>query len=338
MNRDLYQKEIAAFDFDLSFLRGKSLMLSGATGMIGSYLVDSIMEKEPTCRIIALGRNEAKARARFGGYFDRPNFVFYECDLCKPLELSERVDYVIHAASNTHPLAYSTDPIGTITANVLGLYHLLEYAAVHDVQRFVFLSSVEVYGENRGDTEYFDETYCGYLNSNTMRAGYPESKRVGETLCQAYIKQKGMDIVIPRLARVFGPTLLATDTKALSQFLHKGVAHEDIVLKSAGTQFFSYLYVEDAVTGILQCMRFGACGEAYNLSDPSCDISLRDLAGKIAQISGTKVVFELPDDVEKAGYSTATKAVLDCGKVNSIGWKAKYDIDEGLRKTLSMLE
>ena len=337
MKKELYQKEIEAFDFDLSQLEVKSLMISGATGMIASYLIDCIMAKGIDCRIIALGRNAEKARARFGEYFDRENFAFCACDINKSIEINEKADYIIHAASNTHPLAYSTDPIGTITTNVIGLQNLLDYACEHNNKRFVFLSSVEIYGVNRGDVESFTEDYCGYINSNTLRAGYPESKRVGEALCQAYIKQKGMDIVIPRLSRVFGSTLLKTDTKALSQFIHKAIAGENIVLKSAGTQFYSYLYVEDIVTGILTCMFNGKNGEAYNVADETCNITLKNLAETIADIAGTKVVYEIPDETEKAGYSTATKAILSSEKIKSLGWKAKYDIKQGIDKTLQCI-
>ena len=170
-----------------------------------------------------------------------------------------------------------------------------------------------------------------------MRAGYPESKRAGEALCQAYIQQRKLDVVIPRFTRSFGPTLLPSDTKALSQFLKKGVAREDIVLKSKGYQYYSYTYVCDAVSGLLTCLLRGACGEAYNIADESCDITLRDLAQIIAEYAGTKVVFELPDEVEKAGYSTATKARLDSSKLKTLGWKAQFDIRTGLEHTIEIL-
>lgn len=170
-----------------------------------------------------------------------------------------------------------------------------------------------------------------------MRAGYPESKRAGEALCQAYIRQKNLDVVIPRFTRSFGPSLLKTDTKALSQFLHKGVSREDIILKSAGTQFFSYTYVCDAVSGLLYCLMKGECGEAYNIADVSCDITLRDLAKIIADYVGRQVVFDLPDAVEAAGYSKATKARLDSTKLRGLGWKAQFDIKTGLEHTIDIL-
>ena len=331
---------------DWNRFSGKSVMISGATGMIGRFLIDVLMqlnrERALNCTIYALGRNAQKAQTRFSrritlARFD-PYFCFCECDIAKSIVCpAEKVDYVLHFASNTHPKAYSTDPIGTVTANIIGTYQLLEFSAGHQTERFLFASSVEIYGENRGDVEFFTEDYCGYINSNTLRAGYPESKRAGEALCQAYIKQKGLDVVIPRLSRTYGPTLLRSDTKALSQFLRKGVAGEDIVLKSEGNQFFSYNYVADTVSGILWCLLYGDCGEAYNISDPGSNITLKELAQLIAELSGTKVVFDLPDEVERQGYSTATVAVMDSTKLREKNWAAQYDIQRGVQRTLKLL-
>lgn len=346
IEKALYQEDIrkvAVFPLPWEKLKDSSLLISGATGLIGSFLVDVIMRQNQVmglqCKVYALGRSEEKAKARFGYCYDSEWFQFIPYDINKPLIRDDisNVDYVLHLASNTHPVAYATDPIGTITTNIIGTQNMLDFAYAHHAKRCAFASSNEVYGENRGDVEKFDERYCGYIDCNTMRAGYPESKRCGEALCQAYIKQKNMDIVIPRLTRSYGPTMLMSDTKAISQFIRKAIAGEDIVLKSEGTQYYSYTYMADAVSGLLYVLLLGEKGEAYNIADDASDIMLKDLAATIAGAVGRKVVFEIPDAVESAGYSKATKARLDSVKLQSIGWQPIYDIQSGIERTINIL-
>lgn len=344
---DLYMEDVrraAELALPWEKLTGKSIMLSGATGLIGSFLVDVLMEKNAAdalgCTVYALGRSEEKAKSRFSRHTSDPHLVFIPYDVKFPLVRDDlgTVDYILHLASNTHPMQYSTDPIGTITTNIIGLQNLLDFAVAHHASRFAFASSNEIYGENRGDTEFFAEDYCGYINSNTLRAGYPESKRCGEALCQAYKAQKGLDVVIPRLTRSYGPTMLMSDTKAISQFIKKGIAGEDIVLKSAGTQYYSYQYVADSVSGLLTILLKGENGEAYNIAEEHSDIMLKDLAAIIAEISGKNVVFEIPDAVEAAGYSTATKARLAGQKLRALGWTPEYDIRRGMERTICILK
>ena len=337
-------KRVADVSLPWRKLANNSLLVSGATGLIGSFLIDVIMEKNTVqglnCTVYALARNEEKAKKRFSYCFDHELFQFIVYDINEPLIKSDikKIGYVLHLASNTHPVAYSTDPIGTITTNIIGVKNMLDFCVEHNAERFAFASSNEIYGENRGDTEKFDEKYCGYIDCNTMRAGYPESKRCGEALCQAYIKQKNLDVVIPRFTRSYGPTLLKSDKKALSQFLYNAIAGEDIVLKSAGTQYYSYTYVADAVSGLLTVLLCGETGEAYNISDDASDIMLKDLAAIIARICGKNVVFEIPDAIEAAGYSQATKARLESAKLQKLGWKAQYDIKTGIEQTIDILK
>lgn len=320
-------------------------MVTGGSGLLGSFLIDVLMQKNMeglNCSVYVIGRSLTRAKKTFYPYWDSSDFHFIVHDINVPLSNNEillpKTGYVLHFASNTHPCAYATKPIETITTNIIGLLNMLEFATSHKAERFAFASSNEIYGENRGDVEFFDEKYCGYIDSNTLRAGYPESKRCGEALCQAYLQQKGLDIVIPRFTRSYGPTLLATDTKALSQFIRKALAGEDIVLKSSGNQYYSYTYMADAISGLLTILLCGKCGEAYNIADERSDVRLYDLAKLIADSCDRKVVFEVPDIVEKMGYSTASKARLKSDKLKELGWNAYYDIEAGIRKTLDIMK
>ena len=311
MAMELYENElymedlryIAKLDLPWEKLHDSSILLSGATGLIGSCFVDAIMlknEKEGlNCKIYALSRNAEKASNRFSKWKNNQHLCYIPYDIKKPFVRDDlgTIDYVMHLASNTHPLQYSLDPIGTISVNINGLQNMLDFAVCHNSKRFAFASSNEIYGENRGDVELFDEEYCGYIDSNTMRAGYPESKRCGEALCQAYKAQKDLDIVIPRFTRSYGPTMLMDDTKAISQFIKKGIEGNDIVLKSKGEQYYSYTYVADAVSGLLFILLKGENGKAYNIADEKSDIKLKDLASIIAKIASKRVVFVFANEI-----------------------------------------
>lgn len=345
LENTLYQSDISqvsSLDIPWEELDGKSILITGATGMIASVIIDILMKRNRDChqdiRIYAISRNEQKAQERFGTYWDDAGFTWLSHDVNNPLPELGRMDYILHAASNTHPRAYASDPIGTITANVQGTYQLLDYAAGHGCERFLFFSSVEIYGENRGDTDKFRENYLGYIDCNTVRAGYPESKRLGETLCNAFASQRGQDFIIGRFSRVYGPTMSDQDSKAVAQFIKKAAAGEDIVLKSDGNQLYSYTYVVDAASAALCILLKGASRSVVNVVDTASDITLKELAALLAKGAGTRVVFELPDKTEQSGYSTATRALLDGTRLEQLGWKAYTPIREGLSKTVQILK
>ena len=337
-------RRIAQIHLPWEKLAGCNIVLSGAAGMIGSFLTDVLLEKNRlsglNCTVYALVRSLDKATARFSRHLTDNHFVLVPCDVNGPLPLDDflKADYVLHLASNTHPLSYASDPVGTIMTNIVGLKNLLDFSVSHGTARFLFASSNEIYGENRGDVELFDEEYCGYINPNTLRAGYPESKRCGEALCQAYRTSKKLNVVIARLTRCYGPTMLTTDTKAVSQFIKNGINGQDIVLKSSGSQHYSFLYAGDSVSGILMTLLRGQDGEAYNLADARSDVVLKDLAGMIAASAGSKVIFESPDPLEEAGYSRATKARLNGDKLRALGWKPMYDLRTGIERTMGILK
>lgn len=324
-------------------LKGKSVVITGARGLIGSMLVDVIMYANMNyaigCNVFAILRNRNQAEQRFHTYQSSPFFHIVIADVNKDeIKITGSIDYFIHAASNTHPVFYSTRPIETILTNTVGTNRALQFAIEHNCKKFVFMSSVEIYGENRGDTEKFSEDYCGYIDSNTLRAGYPESKRTGEALCQAYQKEKGLNCVILRISRCYGAGLLQNDSKALTQFLKNGINAEDIVLKSEGKQRFSYVYVADVVDAILFVLDKGGKGEAYNVVGPESDVTLKDLATYIAESVGKKVIMNLPTQQEAEGFSKAAIALMSGDKLKAVGWQGNFTCREGIKRTLHMLK
>lgn len=321
---DLEKEDIAAvaqLPYDWGRLKNKTILLSGGTGFIGSFLLDVFR-----CRNEQYGDGiQAVSLSRGGGASDG-TVLYKQADVTKPVAYSGSVDFVLHLASNTHPRQYSEDPVGTILTNILGCEHLLRLAAEKNA-RFLLASSVEIYGE--GTQAAMDEQYCGYLDCNQARAGYNEAKRTCESLCQSYRKQYGIDFVTVRLARVFGADR-KKDSKAMAQFLDKAVAGEDIVLKSSGLQRYSYCYVADCASGIIKVLLDGVCGQPYNLSEDDEGITLAGYAERIAKLAGKKVVYQI--EAEDA-VSKATCALLNTEKLKSIGWKPLYSVGEGLERT-----
>ena len=335
-------KTVLSLTLKFEKLQNSRILITGATGLIGTVLVDMLdlinKEKHLNISLDIITRNKERTISKFA-YIKDTSINVIEHDILKSFDCDTDYSFIIHGASNTHPVLYANDPVGSLATNVFGTYYLLEAARKCSNPRFVLLSSVEIYGEDTINCETgFKETDFGYLDCNTVRANYCEGKRASESLCQAYKSQYNIDVVIPRPCRSYGPTLKKDDTKALSQFLKNGVDGKDIVLKSEGKQFYSYLYVSDVVTGILFCMLNGQNGEAYNIADKKSDITLRDLATLIARLSDTKVIFDIPQLDEKKGFSKATRAILDSTKLQQLGWKPFYTIETGIERTLRLLK
>ncbi len=315
-------------------LHGKSVLITGATGMVGVMMIDALMTLADV-RIIAVGRNEDKVKERLGEHFGNPMFTFIKQDVCEPLDNKLQVDYIIPLASNTHPMAYSLYPIETMLINILGAKNALDLATRCGA-KIIYPSSVEVYGNATNDMA-IKETENGKLNLANARACYPESKRSAEALCLSYAKEKGVEVKIGRLCRIFGPTMLMTDTKASSQFIIKALNKEDIVLKSKGEQYFSYVYVAEAVKALLYILIHGKAGECYNISNQLTDVHLHEFAQTCAKIAGKQVVFDLPSETESKGYSIAVNAILDNSKLVALGYKSHYTFNDALARTIKML-
>lgn len=341
----LYEKDISAilkFDFAWQKLKDATILITGASGLVGKTFVDALLllDKKFNLNITLVLVSRNLSVENFGS--NNKNIKCVRHDVTQPFTedvfQNTKFDFIIHMASNTHPVLYSTEPVSTITTNIYGTHNLLELARKNSGCRFLLLSSVEIYGaEISGETKKWKERDCAYIDCNTMRAGYPEAKRVSESLCCAYAKEYDVDFVTARLCRCYGHALLKTDSKALSQFIFKAVNTEDIILKSEGTQLFSYIYVVDAVSALLCILLNGKTGDAYNIADEKSDARLRDLAEICANAVGKKVIFDLPDEAEKKGFSNAQIALLDSEKLQNIGWSACFDIKTGIEHTVEIL-
>lgn len=325
---------------DVEKLKGCSVMVTGATGLIGSFVVDMLLEynrlQQANIHIYALGRREKRLKDRFDGVITE-YLHFVEQDVNEPLQFDFSVDYIIHAASNAYPAAFANDPVGTILSNMLGTRYLLEYGRSHHTKRFLFVSSGEVYGQGDPNLEAFPEHYSGYVDPTSPRSCYPASKRAAETLCVSYTQQFGLDTVIVRPCHTYGPNTTSSDNRASVQFVKSAINGEDIVMKSRGTQMRSYCYVADCASALLTVLLCGKSQEAYNIANPDARVTIAGLAETVAKVTGRQVLFSEPDDTTKGQQTPITYAVLDSDKLCALGWQGKFSVEKGVMNTVHVL-
>lgn len=329
-----YRDSIEKLAKELPINRG-SFLITGATGLIGSCLIDVLIaanKKGSSFKIFALGRSKERIIKRFG-----IEVVPVEQDIATPLEEVETFNYIIHCASNADPKSYALQPVETILTNVIGSKNVLDYCKKHTSTRMLLTSTFEVYGSIDGVSSYREDV-SGVIDQTVLRNGYPESKRCCELLLRSYADEYNVNGVIVRLPSVYGPTMLKSDSKAHAQFIKNALKHENIVLKSKGEQRRTYCYVLDAVSGIFKVLFDGVKGEAYNISNENSVASIADVAHSCAEIAGTKVIFDMPDEIEAKGFSRSKDCILDNTKLKSLGWSAQYSLHDGLMETIGYLE
>lgn len=319
-------------------LMSKRILVTGAAGLVGSSIIDLLMEmdldNDVHAEIWALGRDRVGMQKRFSRYYPtRKSMHFIEGDICDSTLPDIEVDYIIHAASPSHPLAYSQIPVDVMKANLLGTINMLELAK-RTGARLLFVSSGEIYGISDNPDSCFKESEYGYIEISNPRSCYPESKRAAETLCASYHSQYRVDTVTARMCHVYGSAITDKNSRADAQFLRNVIQGQDIVMKGPGTQVRSFCYVKDAAMGLLYVLLKGVSGEAYNIANRNSVATICRYAEILAALGGVTIQNEFPPEEEARGYSQVSRAVLDATKLEQLGWQPQYDLVQGLRETL----
>lgn len=297
-----------------------NILVTGATGLIGSCLVEVLLShKDANYQVYASGRNEESWRKLFSRFDNDTRLHFLRHDLLAPLSSDIDFHYIIHAASDASPNYFVSNPVEVMKANILGVEHLAEYGIRHHLKRMLYVSSGEVYGE--GDGRVFTEEYSGYVDCTKPRSCYPSSKRAAETLCVAYGAEYGIDTVIARPSHTYGPHFRPSDNRVYAQFINNVIDGNDIVMKSNGLQYRSWCYVVDCVSALLHILLQGEKGQAYNIADETSNITIRQLGKMTATLGGCRLVMEVPDQQEKAGYNVVTKSTFSTSKLRDLGWR-----------------
>lgn len=317
-------------------LKNKTLLVTGATGFIGSYVIRAVLGKSLkdnlNVRVIALVRNEERARKAFCEFEGKDCLDFLVQDVCQPLTTDKKADFIVHCASNAAPKEYSEYPVETMKTNFIGTLNLLDYAKRVNAESFLYVSTIEVYGTTK-DLERIGEDDYGTIDALKVRSCYPLSKKGCETLAVSYSDEYSLPVKIGRLSYIFGPGMKEGDSKIVAVFPKCIADGKDIVMKSRGEQLRSYTYVTDAITALLTILLDGENGQAYNIASKKCITTIAGIAHTLVEAfpeKGLKVVFDLPTEQEAKGFSLIENAVLDSQKLETLGWEPEIYLKDGL--------
>lgn len=329
---------IKGYSLPYDEMRGRTVFVTGATGLVGSMIVKALL-KIGGIRVIALVRNKSKAIDLYGTLLNDQNLQLHIGDILETINLADSVDYLIHCASVTASRMMIEKPVDTLLTSVYGTKNVLEFAVSKGCKSVVYVSSMEMYGNCTSIEHIIHEDDIGYINPLRIRSNYPESKRVCENMCIAYASQYGVPVKIARLAQTFGAGILSTENRVFAQFARSAMNGEDIVLHTEGKSEGNYCYLSETVTGLLTILLLGENSEAYNIVNPEMHTTIRDMARMVCEKFGrgaTKVIFDIPPE-NVYGYAPDTKMKLSADKLISLGWKPQIGLEEAYRRMIAAM-
>ncbi|NBD26706.1 NAD-dependent epimerase/dehydratase family protein [Paenibacillus glycinis] len=320
-------------------LRDRVILITGATGAIGALLIQVLVEADARhglgLHILALGRNKDRAKTLFS---KMNNVEFVEHDIRNPLNINGPVDYILHGAAVTRSVEMVANPIGVIETSLRGTENILTIAQNKRCKSMVYLSSMEVYGLTDPFLDWVSENDLGYINLQSPRSSYPESKRMCECLCNCSFAQYGTPVKVARLAQTFGAGFPIDDPRVFAQFARSSVSGTDIVLHTEGKSRGNYCYVSDAIRGLILLLLNGENGETYNIVNPETSMTIREMAELVAsEVSGGSISFKVdrPSDVVKHGYAPDVTMRLSSDKMEGLGWKPQYGLAEMYKRMIA---
>jgi nucleoside-diphosphate-sugar epimerase len=336
-------KYIAEYSLEWHLLSGSTILVSGGSGLLGSYLVKSLLTVNDVfdlgLHVICVTRNSKSVQKRLHEFQESQNLTILLHDITKPLPSDcPSADVIIHAASQASPKYYGSDPVGTLLANTSGTENLLNHAVSCKSSRFLFFSSGEVYGVPSDSSQPIAEQDYGLLDPIKVRSCYAESKRIGETMCAAWNHQYGLRANVVRPFHTYGPGMDLDDGRVYADFVSDVVHHRDIELKSDGLAKRSFCYISDATLGFLTVLLNGLPGEAYNVANPCAEITMKDLACSLSNLfpeRGTRVHFSVRPVDGPYLQSPVKYCCPSISKISQLGWNPHLGIEDGFMRTIS---
>jgi UDP-glucuronate decarboxylase len=327
---------LSNFESSLKEFNGKTILITGANGLIPSYLVDLLVENnkslvQPTT-LLLINKNPITPESRLSHLINNPHVEFIQQDVGLPFSLPYGIDYIFHGASRANPQAVKENPLDTIDANISGIRTLLDYAKSNKVEKFVVFSSFEIYGNIPDENTKISESFLGQVDTLNEIAPYNESKRFSETLAMTYHRLYQTAIYIPRILLAYGPGM-RNDGKIITDYVFASLSDKKILIRNDGMSRRSFCYISDIISGLLTIIFNGTPGEAYNLGNDSENITIKQLAEIIAQVTDNGTTIDL--NLSKPGVSNRFP---DISKLKSLGFSPKINLKSGLIKLIKHIK
>lgn len=324
--------------FILRKLNNKTILITGATGLVGSILTKTILEynkiTNSSIKVIALVRTKEKATEIYEEYQSDNNLEIYVSDITDKIEL-ENINYIVHTAAVTKSKLLVDYPVETALTSLIGTKNILELAKKNKVESMVYLSSMEAYGTFK-KSDVVTEDMLGYIDLKNPRNGYPESKRMCEFLCNAYYKEYDVNVKSARLAQTFGAGVPLDDTRIFASIARNVINNENIVLHTKGLSEANYCYISDVINAILIILIKGANGEVYNVANEMCHTTISEMAEMVCKEIANdkiKVIYDIKD-FSISGYALDAKMKLSSEKLRNLGWTPQYDLKDSYKRLI----
>ena len=320
---------------DLKRFDGKTVLITGANGFLGSYITDTLAhyntKTQNPCLLVLINKNPVTNESRLGHLLGNPNVQFVTKDVSKPFYIKQgKVNFIFHAASNASIRAVATDPEGTLEANRNGLKVLLNYAKENPVEEFLFFSSGDIYGNPTKDFLPTPETYPGNVNTLAEKASYTEAKRVGETMCMDAFRTDKVPIKLLRIFNTYGPGL-RNDGKVVANFFITAEKDGFILINNDGRARRSMSYVSDTIRGIFKVVSSGKPGEAYNIGTNENNPDMLDLSSNIMRTLKRNVSV-LPKPISTKPEIGENNRYPDIRKLKGLGFSPRVSLEDGLTR------
>lgn len=334
---------IANSELPFDELYHSTILVTGATGLVGSQTIKALLnmneKKNAGIKVLALVRNKEKAAKTFAGYECEALRYVYQ-DLETPIQVEEKIDYIVHTASPTASKFFVEHPVETIKTAVIGTDNVLSFARDKKAKGVVYLSSMEAFGITDPSLPSVKEEDLGYIDISNVRSSYSEGKRICECLCASYAKEYEVPVKIARLAQTFGAGIPYEENRVFAQFAKSAIHKKDIVLHTKGLSVGNYCYTRDVVAAVLLLLIRGENGQAYTVANEESNITIGDMAKKVAKELANdeiKVIFDIPEDALTYGYAPDVKMQLNSAKLRALGWKPEIGLMESYRRMIGSM-